>query len=439
MKMIFKNLWNRRRGNLWLFIELVLVAVLSWVIVDPVAVSVADTSQPLGYDVDRLVIASFGSLPADAPGYDSRYDSIDDNRRAVDAVMAKIRNNPDVEQACNLMGFNPIGSTTISNEQLFTGNDVMDVMPINVVDYPLDEHFFETFGIGTAEGSLSPEELSRRPRGADPEVIISKEVGEIYWPGESAIGKRFLYKVNEETGDTLWRRVVAVADGVRWQSMIRSACVSYRTVNDKDNHFPLRTYNVVIRLRDGIDKADFINGLLASAQSDFRVGNFYLNTVGAYDELLFKTEDSNGVHAGRMLNYVLAFFFFINLVLGTVGCFWLQTRKRVEEIGVRHSFGARRGRIVGMLVAESLTLATVAFIIGDLIYLQWALKYGLDNGADNNSMYFEVHNWVSSFPEHFIIVSAIVYAVIMLSVVAGTLIPAINASRVNVTDALRDE
>ena len=36
--LIFKNIWARRKRNGWLFIELVAVAIVSWVIFDPVVV-----------------------------------------------------------------------------------------------------------------------------------------------------------------------------------------------------------------------------------------------------------------------------------------------------------------------------------------------------------------------------------------------------------------
>ena len=37
-KLILKNLWSRRRRNGWLLAELILVAILSWYIFDPVMV-----------------------------------------------------------------------------------------------------------------------------------------------------------------------------------------------------------------------------------------------------------------------------------------------------------------------------------------------------------------------------------------------------------------
>jgi len=441
MRTTLKNLWNRRRSNLWLFIELILVTVLSWIIIDPVAVSIADTSLPLGYDIDRLVCVNFESLPEDAPGYDNTYDSINENRRAMESVMNKLRADADVELACNMRDDTPIGDTSISISSLSTGNPATDsvAMRINEITYPINEHYFETYGIKTLPGSPSPEELSRKNIDFKKETIITESLGEQYWPGENALGKRFIRKIDEETGDTAWLTVVAVVEGVRWQSMIHTDCAKFSSWDGTLPDEKSESFTVVVRLRDGADKAEYVNRLIASGPTDFRIGNFYLNSAGAYDELTFKTEDRSGVHSKRLLNYILALFFLINLVLGTVGCFWLQTRKRVEEIGVRRSFGACRGRILGMLVAESVVLASVSFIIGNFIYLQWALKHGLDNGAHNNGMYYPIQNWVSSFPEHFLVVSAIVYAVIIASVIIGTLIPAIKASRVNVTDALRDE
>ena len=94
---ILKNLWNRRRANAWLFIELVIITILCWVMADRVAVSIADTSLPQGYDVDRLVIAEIRLLPAEADGHDAVYDSVDAANAAMAAIMAKVRAFEGVE------------------------------------------------------------------------------------------------------------------------------------------------------------------------------------------------------------------------------------------------------------------------------------------------------------------------------------------------------
>ena len=69
-KLIIKNLWSRRRRNGWLLAELILVAILSWAIFDPVLVVTYERHLPLGYDADRLCMVSVGMLPPEAPGYE---------------------------------------------------------------------------------------------------------------------------------------------------------------------------------------------------------------------------------------------------------------------------------------------------------------------------------------------------------------------------------
>lgn len=63
-----KNLWNNRRANVWIFIELVIISIVTWIIADPVAVAVSDSMLPTGYDNDRLLIAGIAISTLKRPG-----------------------------------------------------------------------------------------------------------------------------------------------------------------------------------------------------------------------------------------------------------------------------------------------------------------------------------------------------------------------------------
>lgn len=67
MEIDYKNLWSRRRRNGWLLAELILVAILSWAIFDPVMVVTYERHLPLGYDADRLCMVSVAMLPPELP------------------------------------------------------------------------------------------------------------------------------------------------------------------------------------------------------------------------------------------------------------------------------------------------------------------------------------------------------------------------------------
>lgn len=444
MTTIFKNLWNRRRNNAWLFIELILVTILTWIMVDPVAVSISDTSLPLGYDVDRLVYVSVTSMPADAPGYDGAADSLDRKRAAIDAIMAKVRAYDGVEHATHVLGSSVIGDKSRSSDTFNTGNDAVDTLaqPHMILQYIPGQEYFETYGYKSSQGSPDISEISKMAYDDGNNLIISRQLGEVYWPGQNPLGKRIVLNPWElkNGADTVWGTVRAVIEGARWHSMDRSYALQFGNRVPSDARIQnAHSVNVVLRLRDGVDMDEFLAGFRPWADTGLHIDNFYMLSANPYRSIIDSTEKSYGIQSERALKMLLSGFFLLNLVLGTIGCFWLQTRKRIGEIGVRRAYGARRRHIVGMLLGESALLATLSVLAGVLIYLQWALKYGLDKGFINNSGLNVVDNWVSHFGEHFIIISTVVYAIILVCVLIGTLIPAISASRVSVTDVLRDE
>lgn len=92
-----------------------------------------------------------------------------------------------------------------------------------------------------------------------------------------------------------------------------------------------------------------------------------------------------------------------------------------------------------MLVGESVALATAAFLLGDIIYYQYALKEGLATGHEINVRFIAAENWIDNFGEHFAIVSAIIYVIIIMCIIIGTYFPARHVSRIEPVDALRDE
>src|SRR5699024_11644783 len=136
-------------------------------------------------------------------------------------------------------------------------------------------------------------------------------------------------------------------------------------------------------------------------------------------------------------NLAMAAFFLVNLCLGVIGTFWLQTRTRREEVGVMLSFGATRSDIVRLLMGEGTVLTVVASLTGFLLYLQYALKEGLAKGQ--NWVESTESYWVSDFTSHYLLVSLVIFLILLVVVLVGIYIPARNISRIPPTEALRDE
>ena len=109
-----KSLWSRRKRNVWLFLELILVAILCWAVLDPVIVSIYDKSLPLGYDKDRLCLVTLDNM-------DNKKRSNEENNECLSGLKQKLMHDfPEIERMANSRGYLPTtytyGSTTFYND-----------------------------------------------------------------------------------------------------------------------------------------------------------------------------------------------------------------------------------------------------------------------------------------------------------------------------------
>ena len=59
IKQIFKMIWNQRRLNGWIWMELLVVFVALWYLVDMFVVQLYSYTRPMGYDITNCWKLSF--------------------------------------------------------------------------------------------------------------------------------------------------------------------------------------------------------------------------------------------------------------------------------------------------------------------------------------------------------------------------------------------
>jgi len=129
----------------------------------------------------------------------------------------------------------------------------------------------------------------------------------------------------------------------------------------------------------------------------------------------------------RLMATLSGFFGLLAGVLATIGLYGVMAymvERRRNEIGIRIALGADRGAVVRMVMREAATLVAAGLIVGGLAAVgasQWAktLLFGLKPGDP----------------------TSIALAAAALLVVAGvaSYVPAWRASRLEPTEALREE
>ena len=98
-KMILKQLWNERKGNLFIWLEMLVVSIFLWYAADALFVMYRLYSQPLGFNIEHTYHVSFGVIPEESPDYDTT--SVHSERGGGDylTLMDRIRGTPPWNQS----------------------------------------------------------------------------------------------------------------------------------------------------------------------------------------------------------------------------------------------------------------------------------------------------------------------------------------------------
>lgn len=433
MKTILQNLWNRKREGIWLFLELVIITVVAWVVFDPAVVNLYYRSLPMGYDTDRLLYAET-SVHAYKEDMSDPYEAAEERLRQLVNQLKAVEGVENVYLFDNW--FSAIGNSNPGYSIVRYEQDTMYLANMNFVP---EVQFFETYGIQPLPGSPSAEELSRTPQ-LSRQAVLTRSAAVSLFGTPDVTGRHFQILYDEPCDMT----VAGVVEDVRLG--MATSTHSLLMIPDGVQTTQLK---LIIRLKEGIHLRRFIEEhgreLIAGGQTDF----CRINQLMTYEDHLMEMELDNGRPQEVNRSLALALFFLLNLILAVIGTVWLHAKRRTEECGVRRAYGATRLRLLGSFLAEGATLATVAVIIGCIIFLNYAYS-GLQTDVDG-SQYFDTmyctfypsapadHTWVEDFWPHFLIVSAIVYFIILVTVLIGTAIPAWRICRSEITEALREE
>ncbi len=428
---------NILNANTWLFLELVVITVVAWAVFEPAVVNLYYRSLPLGYDNSQLLYAETavgGEFIVENDGTPQDPYKITQERR-----QQMLRQLSDVEGVASVYLYNDnYGSVGFTNHAYSVCNYEGDTTYVANVNFVPDSHFFETYGLRPLPGSPSAEQLSRI-QNMERQVVLTRSGAIALFGTTDVLGRKFTIIYQEPFEVT----VAGVVEDFRKSvsNTLRSLVISVYELDHTECHY-------VIRLKDGLDAHRFVEehgqDLIRSGKTDFN----RISRLMTFDEHLQQMELDDGRTQEVNRSLVLAFFFLVNLMLAVIGTVWLHAKRRTEECGVRRAFGATRRRVLFDFLWRIALLATAAVVIGCIIYLNYAHS-GIQvyNGEENYETLYTMtgmdlptdKTWVDRFWPHFLIVSAVVYIIILCTVLIGTAIPAMKIVRTSITNALRDE
>lgn len=428
--MILKNLWAHRKQNGWLLVEIVLISVLSFYFLDHAIVAGYDTylCRAKGeFEKKHLLIGMVDHVHgAPVP---------DDIFAPLYALRDHIRNMPEVESVCMSNSFIGDFDQNWSLKELYLKTDTTRKCVAFRHEFIVGEHYFETHGLTAAKGSPTAEKLSEDC--PEDGVVISRSLALALFDTDQVVGRRVVldsHRYSQHMGEKEVRhcKIVGVTEDVKAVPTQRYFYSLFTTTTLWDN-----SPCMLIRLKPGVDVKAFVeqhnqpDGIITE-------GSQKLVQLKTYDD--YQKDSPNFSHQYIILNVIGLFLglLLVNVVLGTLGTFWLQLRKRTENIGIMRSFGAKRCNIFGMVWNEVALLTLIACIIGWIIWMQFALNIGVAKGFIEVETGLE-SDWVNTFWLHYGIICVIQYLLILAVVTLGMIIPSLIAIYKKPVDALHYE
>lgn len=423
---ILKQIWNKRRANTWIFLELILVTFFMWGVIDPVYVLLSNRAIEPGYDIHNVYRLMIGQYPSTHSKYNEELNS--DSIRKVNFlhIYEQVRNYPGIEAAVITEGHQyPLsGSTSTWRLQ----HDTIWDNALLMMFYH-DGDFFNVFRIHDINTGTIPDH--QNPDGRI--IYLTESLEKKLYPDGSLMGKDVFPGYMDD--DTVYHTVKGIMPDFKFRSTeqpIHTNFISSTKLNVEE--FPWSS-QICFRIRDGLSNTHFVEQFKQELAPRLNIGNLYFLQLTDFDTIYRLSEFNNGITNTLRLQISLAIFFLICTFLGIAGTFWLRSDSRKGEIGLRMALGSNRKKILKEFLTESWLLTTAAWLIGIIFVLQKVYVTGFAEQSQLGKGDF-IQN---QFVPHFLIVSFIVYILLIIITFIGTWIPARQASSIHPSDALRED
>ncbi len=416
-KKLFTQIRNEWRSNLWLALELLVVSVVMWYIIDLLYCRMATYLEPRGFDTEHCYLINMGVLTDKSPDY-TPYSDTHKQSDEVRELVERLRRRPEVEVVSLSLSAYPYNGSNGSAEVDY---DTLHA-PRWTIRRIATPDFVRVFRYQGARGETSEQLAEILERG---DFLASDNLYRKYGvPMTSLVGKNEFHLFGDTTQTY---RLGAALQNVRWDDYSQ-ASTSYSMVYNMNllpDDWIHADNELCIRVRADRDQ-NFMENLKADSEKQFRIGNLYISDIKSFKDI--RRSFQQGDTSQMRILVVGMGFLLLNIFLGLLGTFWFRTQQRRGEIALHKAMGATDGAVFGRLISEGiflLLIVTVPAVIIDIVLAHFELN------SWRNGTTLEWSRLAFCVAATFVLIAA------MIGIGIG--IPARRAMKVQPAEALHDE
>jgi putative ABC transport system permease protein len=339
---IIKSLWRNKTGPLLIILQLSLTIAVVSTALFVVSERIAKIERPSGMIEAEIFKIWMRQNSPDA-----------DMEQITKRDMEIIRATPGVIDA-TLISSIPVSGGGSSASLYKNPEDKLADFPCAI--YEMTEHGLPTLGLDLVEGrNFNANEINFFARENTPEQtvgIITKDIAEKMFPGESAVGKR-VYMGN------LQLTIIGVVERLMgpWPNseFATSATILPEIMKDNSINYLVRT--------DSEQRDTIMHSLVEKLRS---IDSTRLIVDEKSVEQIKREAYVSDYAMIKILSFVIFLLTFVN-ALGIFGLttFWVNQRRK--QIGIRRALGSTKAGVMRYFMLENVTLVVFSAIVGSAI------------------------------------------------------------------------
>lgn len=353
IKHILTLIWNKKRNNFLLFLEIFLAFIILFSVFTFVTVNLRSYNTPLGYDSDDVWAA---------------YLEIDEGVDSLTMLEMKRRLKQE------LMDFPQVNAVAYSNSSVpFNDSNnafghAKNGFRLFSFVVPGDENYGEVMDLNAIEGRLFNETDAYAKQ---PSVLLTKGLVEEYFGDRKVVDSVFVMD------DDIEMKVVGVIDAFRYHGEFSS---EERVMIKFSQQKTERYFSALIEL----------NGEVAP-EFEEKINKTIAGVINRNDFVIKHLDTERSLNSREYWVPIIALFsicgfLILNIALGLFGVLWYNINKRRPEIGLRRTIGATKSSISWQFVLEIFFITTAGLLVGMFFAAQLPLLKLVD--IENINYYY---------------------------------------------------